>query len=113
MTDIFIYVYFGALVIYDCFLYARKKKTITEYMRKWYEETFIIPYAAGVIFLGHFPNLYQLDMVKWGSSLALFGTGTIAMVISILMKKYNYTWTPRGLVFIPIACGMVLGDLLW
>lgn len=113
MGDIFIISYLIALVIYDIALGIRKKKTITFYMRKWYAEILIVPYAVGVIFLGHFLDLFNSGLSSKINVLILTLSGAIMLCLSIALKKSKIKIKKRILILIPIALGYLAGDLFW
>lgn len=113
MTTIFIIVFFVGIVIYDAALVYKDKQTITACFRHWYNTLIIIPFAIGVIFLGHFLDLLQNDPPALMTIIGLSASGLIALIISIVMRKNNIKLRHRALCLIPIVIGYFVGDVCW
>ena len=113
MTDIFLYVFFGTLAVYDIFLAYRKYKTITEVMKHWYVSFIFVPFLVGVIFLGHFLDLFDSGWLTRYNIIGLVISGLIMLTISIILKAKNVELKHRVLCLIPILVGYVIGDMLW
>ena len=114
MTDIFVYIVFGAIVMFDILLLVRQKKTITYFFRRWYQEFIFVPYAIGVIFLGHFINIIKVFEGNNIVTIAgLCGTGIPVLIVSIVMQKKSRILHPRWLVILILLAGYIVGDLVW
>ena len=112
-ATIFIYIIFGIIVVYDILLGVFKKKYITDIFREWYQERNIIPFAVGVVFIGHFQTLVNISCIPL--FLTLSG---LYLVWYIIMTVTKLKWS-RGLYdlfnrffFIPMAIGSLVG-VLW
>jgi hypothetical protein len=113
MTDIFIYIIFGAIIIFDIFLLIRKQKTITSVFRHWYDHFVFVPFCIGVLFLGHF-----LDIMPWKPAplltiLGLSISGIIMLIVSIVLTVNKTVIKPRALVLLFIVLGYLVGDICW
>ena len=113
MTAIFIYIMFGIMIAFDIFLVVKygREKTITAVFRQWYKTMVFIPYAIGVLFLGHFLNLIEIrDDALWivvgltSCSLPIIG-------ISVYMKMKDKVLTKKWYPIIFIVIGYFVGDI--
>ena len=59
ITKTFIYAIFTIAIIFDIWLVVKygRGETITAKFRDWFKTLIIVPYAIGVLFIGHFLNI--------------------------------------------------------
>ena len=81
MTDVFIFIIFGAIIIFDIFLAVRKKPTITDLFRRWYSQFIFVPFSVGFLFLGHFLDIIPNKV----NVVAIIISGIIVLIISIIL----------------------------
>jgi hypothetical protein len=106
LTELFIYIIFFGVVIYDIIavIYAAKKGpdnklglvTITSIFRKWFKSKPIVPYMIGLIFIGHFGVYEWNNILPIKASLIFFiilavlsGAWFIVEIIRTKLKKSN------------------------
>ena len=113
MTDIFIYIIFGAIIIFDIFLKIRNQYTVTRVMRSWYESTPFVPFTVGVIFLGHFLALMPWEPSALVTILGLSISGSVMIALSIVFNVFDIKIKPRWLILLFILAGYLVGDCFW
>ena len=113
MTDIFIYIILGAIVVYDAIVVIRKGRSITSFFRRWYKTFIFVPFSIGVIFLGHFLDLIQIVEGIGPRAIGLSAAGAIVLLISIILDRTGKELPGRVYALIPIIIGYFVGDIWW
>jgi hypothetical protein len=127
VTDIFIIAVFSIVVIYDIIaliIYIKRKMsgnvvTVSAVKARWYDKLPFIPYAVGVVFLGHFENKISLD-ISLGLSIAIMSIiSVIFLLLTIfwrlgkLKAGYKIYQIMCDWSIIPALIGYVVGGLFW
>jgi len=90
MTTLFIYIIFGIIVVFDIYLVIAKKAKITDIFRKWYKEFPWMPYAVGVVFIGHFGLFIDFSWIPHKISLGIFIAFSIVVLAWSIICRIRY-----------------------
>lgn len=99
MTEIFIYVTFGIIVIYDIIAVIAQQKyngkkiglvTITSVFRGWYNRVPLVPYMVGGVFLGHF------GFYRWNTLLPVNVSLWVFIIVSLIIITWCIVNMVRG-----------------
>jgi len=115
MTEVFIYIMFGVMVIFDIYLVIKYgvDETITAKFRNWYRTFVFVPYAIGVLFLGHFLNLIEIrDDAQW-IVIGLLSCSIPMIGVSVYMKMKKKVLTKKWYPVVFIAIGAIVGDIFF
>jgi len=111
IATVFIYAVFALIIIVDILLGVFKKKYITDIFREWYKSRHIVPFAVGVVFIGHFQTLVMVSCIPLFITLSVI---YLAWFIIMNVTKINTTRRLHDLFnrlfFIPMLIGTVIGS---
>lgn len=109
MTDIFLYIVFASIIVFDIVLAIRRKPTVSDFFRRWYETFIFVPYTVGFLFLGHFINIIPSKV----NVVAIILFSLPVLVISIIFSALNIKIKRKWIIFIPVIVGYLVGDLFF
>ena len=112
-AEIFIYIIFGIIVVYDILLGVFKKDYITTVFRKWYTSKPIVPFMVGVVFIGHFQTLVEVSCMPifLAMSILYLAWWLIMSLTSINIGRKFYDINCKYF-FIPMVLGTIAG-IFW
>jgi len=116
LTIIFSTVILLIIIIYD--IWALKKGvTISKVWHKMYKKFPFAPYAAGVVFGGHFSNSFNLSLAYKAKLIMLVVLSSIFLVYNLFIlisKKENKTYERMcKWSIIPLTLGYLVGNSFW
>ena len=93
-TQWFIIIFTGIAIIVDIVLCAMKKPTFSQEELRWYHRLPIVPFAVGVIFVGHFTQyfgrvpIHEAIKLTW---LVLCSLSWLGWTIAMRVKPIQFT----------------------
>jgi hypothetical protein len=83
-TLIFICAAFIVIAIYNIWALVTKRRTISSWFRQFFVELPFVPFALGVLCIGHFALFIDLSWMPWQVALSLF------IVVDVIIIAWSF-----------------------